>query len=105
MNNFLIAILIGLAAGIIDVVPMIIRKLDSESSLSAFVHYFVLGLIIPFVRWNLPPWLSGICISLLMALPVMIIVYRKDRKAILPMVLFSILLGAGIGLAGVIFIG
>jgi len=105
MNVFLIAILIGLAAGIIDVVPMIIQKLDTESCLSAFVHYLALGLIIPFVNWNSAPWLTGICISLLTALPVMILVYRKDRKAILPMLLFSILLGAGIGLAGAKFIG
>ena len=105
MNNFLIAILIGLVAGIIDVVPMIIQKLDNGSCLSAFVHYFALGLIIPFVNWNLAPWLSGICISFLTALPVMIIVYRKDRKAIIPMLIFSILLGAGIGLAGARFIG
>ena len=105
MNNFLIAILIGLVAGIIDVVPMIIQKLDKESCLSAFVHYFALGLIIPFMHWNSAPWLTGICISLLTALPVMILVYRKDRKAILPMLLFSILLGAGIGLAGAKFIG
>jgi len=105
MNNFLIAILIGLAAGIIDVVPMIIQKLDRESCLSAFVHYFALGMIIPFVNWDLAPWLSGICISLLTALPVMIIVYRKDKKAIVPMFIFSILLGAGIGLASAKFIG
>ena len=36
MNNFLIAILIGLAAGIIDVVSMIIQKLDKESCLSEY---------------------------------------------------------------------
>lgn len=105
MNDFLIAILIGLAAGIIDVVPMIIQKLDKESCISAFVHYFALGLIIPFVNWNLEPWLSGICISLLTTLPVMIIVSRKDKKAIIPMFIFSLLLGAGIGLAGAKFIG
>ena len=43
MNNFLIAILIGLVAGIIDVVPMIIQKLDKGSCLSAFVHYFAVS--------------------------------------------------------------
>jgi hypothetical protein len=105
MNNLLIAILIGLAAGIIDVVPMIIQKLDKYSCLSAFVHYFALGLIIPFVNWNLESWLSGMCISLLTALPVMIIVYRKDKSAVIPMFIFSILLGVGIGIAGIKFIG
>ena len=105
MNDFLIAILIGLAAGIIDVVPMIVQKLDKESCLSAFVHYFALGLIIPFVNWDLAPWLTGTCISVLTAIPVMIIVYQKDKKAIIPMIIFAIILGSGIGLAGDIFIG
>ena len=76
----------------------------NEKKLSAFVHYFALGLIIPFVNWEVAPWLSRICISLLTALLVMIIVYRKDKKAIIPMYIFSILLGGGIGLVGAKFI-
>ncbi len=105
MNNFLIAIIIGLVAGLIDLIPMIIQKLDKTSCISAFIHYFVLGLIIPFVSWDLEPWLKGIIISVLMALPVMVIVYSKDKKAIIPMAIFSLILGAGIGLAGAKFIG
>lgn len=30
MNSFLIALIIGLAAGIIDVIPIIIQKLDKR---------------------------------------------------------------------------
>ncbi|MDP3445836.1 MAG: hypothetical protein Q8T08_23500 [Ignavibacteria bacterium] len=105
MNDFLIAILIGIVAGLIDVIPMIIMKLDKVASISAFTHYFVLGLIIPFMNWGLSPWISGMIISFLSALPVMIIVYPKDKKSLIPMTVFSIVLGAGIGLAGAKFIG
>jgi hypothetical protein len=105
MNDFLIAIIIGIVAGLIDVTPMIIMKLEKVANISAFVHYFVLGLIIPFVSWDIAPWIKGIIISLLSALPIMIIVYPKDKKAIIPMILFSLLLGAGIGIAGAKFIG
>lgn len=105
MNDFLIAIGIGVVAGLIDVTPMIIMKLDKVANISAFVHYFVLGLIIPFVSWDVTPWLKGIIISFLSALPVMIIVYPKDKKAIIPMIVFSLILGAGIGIAGVKLIG
>jgi hypothetical protein len=105
MNIFLIAIVIGLVAGLIDVTPMIIMKLEKVANISAFVHYFVLGLIIPFVNWDIEPWIKGIIISFLSALPVMIIVYPKDKKAIIPMIIFAIILGAGIGLAGDKFIG
>ena len=105
MNEILIAAAIGLVAAIIDVIPMIIQKLDKISCMSASIHYFVLGLIIPFVNWDLAPWLKGMIISLLVSLPVMIIVYSKDKKAIIPMTLFALMLGAGIGIAGAKFIG
>jgi hypothetical protein len=105
MNSILIAIVIGLVAGLIDITPMIIMKLEKVANISAFVHYFVLGLIIPFVSWDIAPWIKGIIISFLSALPIMIIVYPKDKKAIIPMMIFAIIIGAGIGLAGDRFIG
>jgi hypothetical protein len=105
MNDIFIAIIIGLVAGLIDVTPMIIMKLEKVANISAFVHYFVLGLIIPFVSWDIAPWIKGIIISFLTTLPVIIIVYPKDKKAIIPMIVFAFILGAGIGLAGARFIG
>lgn len=105
MNDFVIAAIIGLIAGLIDVIPMLIRKLDKRDSISAFIHYFALGLIIPFVNWEMTPWIKGIIIALLTSIPIMIIVYPKDKKAIIPMILFSLILGAGIGIAGAKFIG
>lgn len=105
MNDFLIAAFIGIAAGIIDVIPMIIMKLEKVANISAFVHYFVLGLIIPFVNWGISAWLSGMIISFLVSVPVMIIVFPKDKKSLIPMTVFSLVLGAGIGIAGNMFIG
>ena len=43
--------------------------------------------------------MNGIYIALLTAIPIMIIVYRQEKKALIPMTLFSIILGAGVGLA------
>lgn len=105
MNNILIALIIGIIAGLIDVIPMIIMKLEKTANISAFIHYFALGLIIPFVSWGIAPWTKGIIISLLTTIPFMVIVYPKDKKAIIPMITFSLILGAGIGLAGAKFIG
>ena len=105
MKDILIAIAIGLIAGLIDVIPMIIQKLDKSSNISAFIHYFALGLIIPFVNWELTPWIKGILIALLTSIPFMVLVFPKDKKAIIPMIIFSLILGAGIGIAGAKFIG
>jgi hypothetical protein len=104
MNDIYIALLIGIIAGIIDIIPMIIQKLDKNSSLSAFVHWVVLGLIIPYVNWDIQPWFKGVIVALLTTIPIMIIVYRQDKKALIPMTLFSIILGAGVGLAGANYI-
>jgi hypothetical protein len=105
MNDFSIAIIIGLVAGLIDVIPMIIQKLDRSSNISAFIHYFALGLIIPFVNWDLTPWIKGILIAFMTSIPFMVLVFPKDKKAVVPMIIFSLILGAGIGIAGAKFIG
>lgn len=104
MNNLFAALLIGIAAGTIDVVPMIIQKLNKTACISAFVHYLALGVLIPFVQWDIAPWLKGIIIAFLLSLPVMIIVGEKDKKALIPMTIFTIILGAAIGIAGMKFV-
>ena len=105
MNSFLIALSIGAVAGIIDVVPMIMQKMDKAACISAFLQWLFLGLVIPFVSWSMLPWLKGLIIAFIMAIPIMIIVYPEDHKAIIPISVFSILLGAGVGYAGSVFIG
>jgi len=102
-ENMLIAIGIGVAAGIIDITPMIMQKMDRYSNLSAFTHWLVLGMIIPFVSWGVEPWLKGLIIGELSAVPILFVVAPKDRKAIIPIIVMSALLGIGIALAGRFF--
>ncbi len=105
MDDLLIALSIGLVAGTIDVIPMIIQRIDKVSCISAFFHWVVLGIIIPFVNWDILPWLKGFIIAELAAIPILVLVYPKDRKAITPILIFSAVLGMGVGLAGSTFIG
>ncbi len=105
MNNILIALSIGIVAGIIDVIPMIIQKMEKSANLSAFSHWVVLGLIIPFVSWNIAPWLKGLIIAEISAIPILFIVATKDKKTILPITIMSAILGVAVAIAGKIFIG
>lgn len=105
MENILIALIIGVVAGLLDVIPMIIKKLDKTACWSAFIHWVVLGLIIPFVQWDIQPWLKGLIIGELTVIPVIIIVFPKDKKAIIPMLTFSAILGIGVAIAGSYLIG
>ena len=104
MNNIFIALIIGIIAGAIDVTPMIIQKMDKTAVWSAFIHWVVLGLIIPFVNWDLQPWLKGLIIGELATIPILIIVLPKDKKALIPIMTFSAILGIAVAIAGSAFI-
>ncbi len=105
MDNILIALAIGIVAGIIDVIPMIIQKMEKAANLSAFTHWVVLGLIIPFVSWDIAPWLKGLIVAEISAIPVLFMVASEDKKAIIPVTVMSAILGIGVGIAGGVFIG
>ena len=101
MKEFFVALLIGVVAGVIDVLPMIKMKLDKYSKASAFVHY----LIAPFIILNtglfgMPWWLKGGVLNLLLAVPVIILAAKVDKKSALPMAVTSVVLGTAIGIAG-----
>jgi hypothetical protein len=72
MNEILIALGIGVMAGLIDIIPMLILKTDKMANLSAFSHWVVLGLIIPFVSWKIAPGLKGFIIGEISAVPVIL---------------------------------
>ena len=105
MSEIFIALIIGVIAGIIDVVPMIMQKMKKSANLSAFFHWVVLGLIIPFVSWNIMPWLKGFIIAEISAVPILLIVASNDKKAIIPITVMSAILGIGVAIAGAKFIG
>ena len=99
MTKLFISLLIGSIAGIIDVTPMIIQRLDNYASISAFVHWVVLGVIISYIKMPMAPWIKGIIISVLSALPIVILVSKEDPKSIIPILTLSIILGAGVGVS------
>jgi hypothetical protein len=101
MNIILLTALIGLIAGTIDILPMVKMKLDKYSISSAFLFYFLM----PFIIFNtelfgLAWWLKGAVIALALAIPIIIIVAKEDKKSIPPMVVMSVVLGTLIGVAG-----
>lgn len=100
MIEILKALLLGIVAGVIDVIPMVIKKMDKTANLSAFFHWVVLGLIIPFVNWPVNPALKGFIIAELSAIPILFIIASKDKKAIIPITIMSAILGMLIGFVG-----
>jgi hypothetical protein len=97
MNVFLISLLIGLAAAIIDIVPMIIKKLDKYAIVSAFSAWVILGIFIPRINLVSIPLLNGIIVALLFNLPTMCLIFKVEKKGVIPILIITCILGSGIG--------
>lgn len=99
--NFFLTLLIGIVAGVIDILPMVKMKVDKYSCLSAFVYYLIVPFVIFGINWfgNLW-WLRGGVVAILMAIPVIILVAKEDKKSPVAMTIMSIVLGTIIGLVG-----
>jgi hypothetical protein len=52
MKAFLISVLIGLVAALIDTIPMMVRKMDKTFIVSAFFVWIILGI---FILYPFPP--------------------------------------------------
>lgn len=99
--KLIVTLLTGIVLGTIDILPMLKMKLDKYSILSAFVFY----LIAPFIVYHtelfgMPWWLKGGAITLLLAIPIMILVAKDGIQTIIPMIVMSIVLGTLMGVAG-----
>jgi hypothetical protein len=101
MDTLLLSAIIGIVAGTIDIIPMLIQKLNRRANISAFLQYFFVSIIIvnidlPHVVW----WLQGGLISVAFALPVVFIVSTQDKKAVPIILTMAAILGTLIGIAG-----
>lgn len=98
MDKLIKALLLGTAAGIIDVIPMALQGLNWQSNVSALLHWQALGVIITFARLPLNGWLSGLTIALLTGVPIAVLATIHDPAAWVPILLSSIVLGSTLGL-------
>ncbi len=101
MKVIILTLLTGILFGAIDILPMLKMKLDIFSIVSAFVFY----LVVPFVVYNTNlfgiPWqLRGGAITLLMALPIIILTAKNGIQNTVPIAVMSIVLGTLISIWG-----
>ncbi|MCC8061820.1 MAG: hypothetical protein LIO68_01065 [Rikenellaceae bacterium] len=100
MNTFLLSILLGLAIGLIDVIPMIIQKLPRHTNVAAFIHYFVATVVIVNIDLpGLPWWIEGAAVGLALMIPTLIHVAHEDRKPLPVITANAIILGEAAAVA------
>ena len=101
MNTLSLSLLIGVAAGIVNTIPMMVRNSPIRTTVSAFLQYLFISVIIvnadiPFIPW----WLQGALISLMMVIPLSIVIDKNCRKSVPYILINAVVLGTLIGIAG-----
>lgn len=101
MDKLLLSVIIGLAAGVVDIIPMIVQKLPKYSTLAAFFYYFFISIVIvntelPHIPW----WLEGGLISFALMIPMLIHVGHTDKKPLPIITVNSIIIGTLVGVIG-----
>lgn len=97
MKKIQLGILLGIAAGIIDVIPMIFQKLTWDANLSAFSFWVVSGLLISTTNIKIKSVTKGIIISFIVLLPLAILIGWKEPFSLVPIFIMTLILGSGLG--------
>ena len=105
MDIIIIGLILGILAGIIDLIPMYIKKLTWDAKLSAFSMWIIAGFLISITNLPVPGFLKGIIISFLVLVPCAFIIGWKKPMNIIPIAIMTLTLGAALGYLIQIFSG
>ena len=92
---------IGLVAGVAGFGPLLALHLAAHSTVSAFLHYFFVSIVIvnmdlPYIPW----WIEGGVVGLALTIPMLIQVGHADRKPLPVIAANAVVLGTLVGIAG-----
>jgi hypothetical protein len=96
-KNISIGLLLGVVAGILDVIPMVLQGLTWDANLSAFSLWVVSGFMLATSNLKLNAVLKGIVIAFLCLLPSVFIIGWHDPISLLPIGGMTLILGALLG--------
>ena len=97
MKNLKVGILLGFAAGIVDIIPMMVQQLSWDANISALSMWVVVGIFISTIDWKINAILKGILIALLVLLPSAIIIGWKEPILLIPIFSMTLILGGILG--------
>lgn len=97
MKKIRTGILLGAAAGAVDVTPMIILKLTWDANLSAFTMWLVIGFLLSVVELKMKPVVKGIFLSFLVLSPVAVLIAWKEPVSLIHVGIMTTILGGLLG--------
>ncbi len=98
-NNIVIGILLGIIAGILDLIPMLLQGLTWDANLSAFFLWVVSGFMLATSNLRINPILKGIVIPFVCLLPSVFLIGWNNPFSLLPITMMTLILGALLGFA------
>lgn len=100
MKRIMIGMGLGIVAGVLDVIPMVLQKLTWDANMSAFTLWVISGFLIAVTDIKVKPVLKGIMIPFLVLAPSAILIGWKEPFSLVPITVMTVLLG---GLLGFLF--
>jgi hypothetical protein len=97
MKKLMIGIVLGIVAGTIDVIPMIMQNLTWDANISAFSMWIIVGFLISMIDLKINSIIKGILIAFLVLLPSAILIGWKEPLSLIPISIMTIILGGLIG--------
>ena len=97
MKKILAGLVLGLIAGIIDVIPMILQKLTWDANLSALAMWIIAGFLISTNELKINNIVKGILISFLVLTPTAVLIAWKEPISLIPISVMTLILGAFLG--------
>lgn len=96
-RKIFLGIALGIVAGIIDIIPMLIQKLPIYATLSAFSMWVVLGFVINTSALKINGALKGVLLSVLVILPTAILIAQTEPVSLIPIGIMTVILGTLLG--------
>ncbi|HPW66487.1 MAG TPA: hypothetical protein PLS84_05325 [Salinivirgaceae bacterium] len=97
MKKIKIGLLLGMVAGVIDVIPMIMQNLTWDANISAFAMWIVVGFLIATIDLNINSIIKGVLIAFLVLLPTAILIGWKEPVSLIPIIIMTTILGGLLG--------
>ncbi len=96
-KNIVIGLLLGIAAGVLDVIPMLLQGLTWDANLSAFFLWVVSGFMLATSNLKIGPILKGIVIPFICLLPSLFIIGWNNPYSLIPIGIMTLILGSLLG--------
>ncbi len=96
-RKILVALVVGVAAGLVDITPGLIRGVDLHITLAGFSFWLVMGPLVAFVSLPIADWLKGLLVASLLAIPGTFLMSGIAPETVVPMILVTVVLGSLVG--------